>query len=399
MKIFLKKGNKNYKERRLLEELEPIIKKRMESEVDFARKFVPATNYEELKAMHDKFVPQDVDYVEINSYTYNMTASKIENDDDKDYDYSRETGFEDRDFIDPFNRENPKVREYVLSEDPLEEHATTHEKPNPFQKFDEPTSFDEAFEIPESAKMGEKKKVKGDIDEEKSTERGSKSGSRESLNPSFDEMSANKKKRSSKKFAKYIVETVCMLTEKGFVWYANKDINEAKLAEYELNGEIDLNLLLTLEDGQEATVKQFFLSQCIAAEQLLKITDDEKSDLTDALAEVMLEKGFAPTPTQELMLVTATIFGKQTITMLALKTQTNNLLAQLRVMNTSPRAANNNFNVPDSVQAQTPKEEIENDAIREEIEKEMLQENEVVTDYFSKSPTELALSESIETVE
>lgn len=399
MKIFLKKGNKNYKEKRLLEALEPIIKKKMESEADFSRKFVPATNYEELKAMHDRYVPQDVEFEEIKTKTTTQMSKSISKDDVEDV-YFGDTESNNNDFVDPFNRENPKVREYVLSEDPLEEHSTRQEKPNPFQKFDEPTSFDEAFEIPESVKIGDNKKVKGDSDDDKDSEKGGKSSSREPLNPSFDDMTAHKKKRSSKKFAKYIVETVCMLTEKGFVWFANKDINEAKLAEYELNGEIDLNLLLTLEDGQEATVKQFFLSQCIAAEQLLKITDEEKSDLTDALAEVMLEKGFAPTPTQELMLVTATIFGKQTITMLALKSQTNNLLAQLRNMNTSaPRAESVSYAAQDSGEAQTPKQEIENDAIREEIENEMIRENEIISDYFSQTPTELALSESIETVE
>jgi hypothetical protein len=389
MKIFLKKGSRNYKEKRLLEALEPIINKKMGEDADFGRRFVPANTYEELKALHDRYVPQDVDYEETKTNTNSNMSNTKQTDDFEDVN-------DDTDFVDPFNRENPKVRDYVLSDNPLEENISTKEKPNPFQKFDEPTNFDEAFEIPDSAKMGEGKKVQGNDENEKQSSK-SRSSSREPLNPSFDEMSASKKKRSTKKFAKYIVETTTMLTEKGFVWYANKDITEAKLAEYELNGEIDLNLLLTLEDGQEATVRQFFQSQLSAAEELLKITDEEKSDLTDALAEVMQEKGFAPTPAQELMLVAATIFGRQAITMFALKASTNNLLAQLR--NPNQMRGNSDYIPSSNGNSNTIKDEIENDIRREDAEKQMAEQDEVITEYFNKSATELALSDALETME
>jgi hypothetical protein len=145
-------------------------------------------------------------------------------------------------------------------------------------------------------------------------------------------MSSAKKRKSTKKFAKYIVETVCMLSEKGFVWYANKDINEAKLVEYELKGEMDLSLLLDMPDGQKVTVKQFFQMQCLQAEQLAVIPQEEKEDLADALAEVLLEKGIAPTPTQELLLIAGKVFGGQVITLLTVKSSTNSVLAQLRAM-------------------------------------------------------------------
>ena len=146
-------------------------------------------------------------------------------------------------------------------------------------------------------------------------------------------MNVSKQYTSTKKFANYIVDSVCMLSEKGFVWYANKDINEAKLNEYELKGEMDLSLLITLEDGQETTVKQFFIQQTINAEKLAIIPQEEKDDLADALAEVLMEKGVGPTPTQELLLIAAKIFGGQALTLMALKTQTGSLLNQLRAMN------------------------------------------------------------------
>jgi hypothetical protein len=45
-----------------------------------------------------------------------------------------------------------------------------------------------------------------------------------------------------------------------------------------------------------------------------------------------MEKGVGPTPTQELILISLKIFGGQALTLMALKSQTNSLLTQLKVM-------------------------------------------------------------------
>jgi hypothetical protein len=171
-------------------------------------------------------------------------------------------------------------------------------------------------------------------------------------------MSSGKKRRSTKKFATYIVETVCMLAEKGFVWYANKDINESKLAEYEMTGEMNLSLLVTLEDGQEATVKQFFQGQTMRAEQLAKIDPEEKKDLAEVLAEVLLEKGIAPTSSQELILIGFKIFGAQAISLLSLKSQTNALLGQLREMNSGNAPMNYDDMPTEEPTYQAPTQEV-----------------------------------------
>jgi hypothetical protein len=123
-----------------------------------------------------------------------------------------------------------------------------------------------------------------------------------------------------------------MLLERGFVWYTTKDINEAKLAEYELNDEMDLTILLNLENGQEVTVKQFFLLQAKTAEQLAVIDEQEKKDLAEALAEVLMEKGFAPTPTQEALLIGVKMVAGKFILAMTITGQNNAMLNQLRVM-------------------------------------------------------------------
>jgi hypothetical protein len=342
MKVYNKRGNKNYKEKRLLKDLELYIEKRMSEDPNFEKEFIPASNYSELQKMHSRYIVEDANYTVDNESVEakNNIESKQEinnnmakkNEEVEDVEFTETTTKSKASstnsnsaFIDPFNREEPIVRDYVM-DGGFKEEAKSEQPQKTY--FGEPTSFDEAFDIPEDEEQESEKPSKSLT---QSKERPSRNA--ESLNPNFDEMSAGKKKRSTKKFAKYIVEAVATLSEKGFVWYANKDINESKLTEYEMTREMDLSLLVTLEDGQEVTVKQFFQVQCSKAEMLSKWTEEQKEDLSSALSEVMMEKGIAPTPTQELILVTLTIIGGQAMTLLTLKSQTNSLLNQLRSMN------------------------------------------------------------------
>lgn len=400
MKIYLKAGNKNYKEKRMIEALTSAVEKKAAEDPDFARKFVPASNFDELKALHDRLVPTDVEFTETKKENSTQMSTTVKED------IEEQSGTGDAsfnsDFIDPMNRESPNVRDYVLSEDPLEENSSKTEKPNPFARFDEPTNFTEAFGIPDFNGTGDDKKVssKEKVDSKKeSQEKGSNSG--KSLNPGFDDLSGAKKKRSTKKFAKYIVETVTMLSEKGLVWFANKDITDAKLIEYEASGEIDLNLLLTLENGQEATVREFFRLQCSNAEALLKITEEEKGDLIDSLGEVMLEKGFAPTPTQELLLQSATIVGRQVITMIALKAQTASVLIQLREMNSgeSRPIQQSTYSEQATDEPMTVKQEMEYEQAASQQQSNPDPSEESYGEYSTVSPTELALSEELATKE
>jgi hypothetical protein len=341
--IYTKKGKRNYKETRLIEKIKPLLEKELDSNPSLYGKFVPAKNYAELEKMYSNLSSQETEFEEIKENNKdvenendmaktnkekakdleeeNLTDSKgLGFDDDDDSDYN--------DFVDPFNREEPIVREYVTdgaSLEPESEFKSTGQT-----EFEEPSSFDEAFELPEEMDGGPQQS--GGSTQRREKPQKEEREPREPINPDFDDMSSAKKKKSTKKFAKYIVETVCMLSEKGFVWYANKDINESKLNEYELKGEMDLSLLVTLEDGQEVTVKQFFQIQCLKAEELAVIDKEEKEDLADSLAEVLMEKGVGPTPTQELMLVALKVLGGQAITLISLKSQTNALLGQLRAM-------------------------------------------------------------------
>jgi len=352
IKVYAKKGKPNYKEKRLVAELQQAIEKRRVSDPEITERFRPANTFEELQGLHRMYAIEEVEYTEINNK--DMAKKKVETDEELEnvtegtpnFDFGDED--ESTSFIDPFNREEPIVRDYVteggISEDTGKERGPVR------TEFDEPVSWEEAFELP------------SDDDTPEPKDKNSKSGQRppkrdkprqESFNPDFDDMPNKSKKQSTKKFAKYIVEAVCAIAEKGFVWFANKDINEAKMTEYELNGEIDTSLLLTLEDGQDATVRQFFQQQCLAAEQLAKFEEEEKRDMAEALSELFMEKGIAPTKTQEFLIVLGGVVVKKGAMLFAIKSQSNAVLAQLRSMNEGNQVSNEPYYEPQP-QAQQP---------------------------------------------
>jgi hypothetical protein len=161
---------------------------------------------------------------------------------------------------------------------------------------------------------------------------GNKQQKQEPLNPQYNTQSSGRKKRTNKKFAKYIVEAVCMLAERGFVWYTTNEITEQKVAEYELTGEMDLTLLLTMPNGQEGTVKEWFRTQCFKSEELAKFDKEEKDDLADILAEVLDKKGISPSEEQEALIIALSMFGKKFLIAYDMKKGVSSVLGQLRDM-------------------------------------------------------------------
>lgn len=400
IKIYQKRGNLNYKERRMIAEIEEAITKKFGNDPSIEERFSPATNFEQLKELHTRYCVEDVEFqdVKTDNSEEEIKMDSVMNDDTDLLDE------DDNSFIDPMNREEPIVRDYVMDEDISNANPSDKTEGPIKTSFDEPASFEDAFNIPgqnigqtdKSDSKKENQTLGGNNNQQKRPQSTGGMKPQQPFNPDFDDMSNKKKKKSTQRFAKYIVETVCLLAEKGFVWYANKDINEAKLAEYEVSGEIDLSLIVTLEDGQEATIKQFFSIQCIKAEQLAVISKEEKDDLIDALAEVLMEKGVAPTPTQELMMISLKILGGQAVKLIALKSQTNDLLAQLRAMkkgdNDSGEYIENN--------RQTYQEPVRQEAPRQEVVEKPIPQTESVQAYSTEEEdVQFLLGDSKETIE
>ena len=100
--------------------------------------------------------------------------------------------------------------------------------------------------------------------------------------------------------------------------------------QYELNNEMDLSILLTMQNGQKATVKEWFQGQRFKAEELGKYEKQEIDDLADALAEVLDKKGISPTEEQELLIIATSVFGKKLMNAIEIKRDIGSVIQQLK---------------------------------------------------------------------
>tara|TARA_R110000764_G_scaffold542_6_gene2076 strand:- start:6237 stop:7400 length:1164 start_codon:yes stop_codon:yes gene_type:complete len=324
MKVYSKRGNTNYKEKRLVNELRDALKNKSINE------FEPAKTFEELESAHAKYCIEDANELE-NVETDKTQVDNIDMSEEPikntDGDIIAETPTPEKTFqsnnssSDPLNRSEPIIRDYVMDN----YNNLSPEGDGSPQSFSEPVDFKDAFEMPneddpkEEASSGNQ-----------TTPEPANIPNENHVNPSFNEMDSKKAKKKSQRFAKQVTNLICDLSERGFLWATTKDITEAKLTEYEASGEMDLTLLVQLADGQEVAIKQFFAQQRLLSEHEGKIGIEEREELTEALAEVFLEKGIAPTPTQELALIGAKVFGLMLIKGVTIQKQNAAILDQLR---------------------------------------------------------------------
>lgn len=337
--IYTKKGNKNYKEKPLIDQ----IKKELLANPSLDGKYPAANTFEELKALHLKICATDVDFTE--------TKREDQEPLEEDFEENTTNSNEDDDFIpenivDPLTADEPVVRDYVL--DNTFDNPDTQTQETTQTHFDEPVNWTEAFEMPENseeegpvqAKANNEnkgagagsKKINVPPSSGSSNEKKSTTGSG-TFNSDADGSDPAQKRKQTRKMAKYLVDTFCMLLEKGFVWFSTKDIDENVLSQLESEGEIDLSLMLTLTNEQEIVARDFFQNQRMEAEAASKIDPEEKADLAAALAEVMLEKNIAITPSQQLALVGLKIVGMQFVKAWMLSKTNQMVVDAIRVKN------------------------------------------------------------------
>jgi hypothetical protein len=339
MIIYKKVGKKNYKENKMIKQLEIALSEIQEKNPEALKDLKPASNFDELKAMFEKYAVQDIEFEE----TIN-TNEEIKTNEEEIIQEPTQKNNEMKVNLDPLNRESPKVRDYVGTsefENSKSTPKTELEKEEAVTKdFAEPTSFDEAFVIPDNDDFkfenqpkditqnddSGSTKAKTNTSENTNT---SKSAKAEPINPSFNEMDNKTKNKQTKRFAKAVVQIVCALCEVGLKGWATKDITDEKLLELEQEG-LDLTLMVTLSDGQRATIREFFESMKIQVEDVSKFSDDEKHELAEALAIVMQEKGFTPTPTQGALLTFVGIAAEKVISVISISSQIKGVISQLR---------------------------------------------------------------------
>ena len=360
--FYRKRGNLNYRERGMLED----IARRIETNPELKNSIKPVNNIEELKTLHSTITS---DVAEVIEEVDNQTIPKTES--------TTETK---KPYIDPLNRESPIINDYVM-DDQFDPFADYEKSKGTKSNFDEPKNYQQAFEIP-------------DEDEQR--------GGGTPKTPRTANVRANDgdqlsppNRRKAKRFATSIVNITCRLLEVGFVWYATKDINEQKLAEYELNGEMDLSLILELPDGQEATIKQFFLSQIPQIEQASKVSPDAKADLIEALTEVFIERNIQPSANYDLIISGVSLLAEQGIKLAMIVQQNNAILNQLR-----QQAISNPPNRPQGrpTNPNTPPPQNFDEDLAKQMEKDYKESQSMEDQYFSVVPTEAGVKQAEESI-
>ena len=346
------KGALNYKDKKMADSLRAAIQKKIEQDPSFAKQFVPASTREELRLLHNEYCTEDAVITEEYTNTKkdkgesSFAEEKKENvsgdsknpaDDYEDVnvktDSSGQMNFidefddeiEDSFEADPLKTGNRIKRDYVI-DDGYVENAIKEGSDEGRTDFGEPTSAKQAFEIKKPIDNGSPFTT---------DEKGQAKKKEEPFNPSFNDMDNGKKRRATKRFAKTVAQGFCMLAEKGIIYFGTRNITEAKLTEYQLTGELNINLQLSLNDGQIATVAQFFRNQRTLIEQTAKFDNDFKEELEDLLFEWLLEKGFVPNNTQNLGLFLIQAGLEKAIPLAAIMAQNSEVLNQLRVIHQS----------------------------------------------------------------
>lgn len=315
-------GRNTYLENKMIKDIED---KRSKNPSSY--NYGTATTKEELERIHTNYVlAENVDIIsETKDKTSNSSSSSMS------------------DISDPHNESAPKIRDYVKDEGFSRDGNDDIKIDN---NFEQPTNWDDAYELPSDDDIDDKnQKTKSNDKSTNNSADKSSSKKKEPINPDFDDMSPSAQKKETKRFAKAIVETSCTLIEKGFIWYATKDFTDAKLIEYEINGEIDLSLFVDLGRGQRETIRNFFNSLEVKTIEGMKFDDDYKEELTLALYKVMLEKGIAPTPMQNLFIVLGQGIIQKGAVILENKMIANSVLNQLREMKNNTEDYNPRQNV------------------------------------------------------
>jgi len=290
-------GRLKWQESKMVRDIQAAIEKKVAQDPNFT--FRTATNEVELKALHAELTIDNVHYEDV-SETPTAEAPKAQQQTNSAPEPEKAASTTSPD-IDPFNSEQVKVREYVMDNDLPTQDDIKKTAEGVRTEFAEPKTHESAFEMDDDAFTDKKEKPRPNPSAQGPDKGNTKPQPQEPLNPSFNDIPDNQKRKKTKRLANSIVRTVAKFAEMGLAWYTSKDITDAKLAEYEVSGDLDLNVLLSLSETQEATARDFFIMQREKSQTDYKMTEEELDDQVDSLTEVLMAKGVALTPEQQLM--------------------------------------------------------------------------------------------------
>ncbi len=149
------------------------------------------------------------------------------------------------------------------------------------------------------------------------------------FNPELSSLSDSDKHKAAKHAAEMCVQTYEWLHN-----LANKGltISEKKIQKLQMEGAIDLSILIPMADGNRVPMYHFLQAYNDQQKDVFVVTDEFKNEVVPLLTEIFQKKGIGLTPEQKLMLIVGKdIAGKAAIGIAMLK-QRKDIINSLREM-------------------------------------------------------------------
>ncbi len=293
-RVYVSSGRPTRDEKKMIEDLTQAVNKLKEKNPVEYMNFRPATNKYELREWYKKYCIEDAEIIS-ETRTQTMSAekeTKIESSDDvtsnKDAEKNLTDAFDGAN--DPFNARETIKRDYVT--DQTTDNTYSHEEEI---VIEEPTGLPSDFTIP---KDDEVNNGGNNVNQQQGKNEKQKP---DPINPELKDLDDSQKRRVFKQTAQSLVLAYKQFSGLPFKYLATRDINAGKMAEYNVTKELDTNIVLELPNDVHMSIAQYFEQQCMKADGLFELDPDVEKEIVEALTDVLMEKQFALTPTQRLM--------------------------------------------------------------------------------------------------
>ncbi len=293
-RVYVSSGRPTRDEKKMIEDLTQAVNKLKEKNPVEYMNFRPATNKYELREWYKKYCIEDAEIIS-ETRTQTMSAekeTKIESSDDvtsnKDAEKNLTDAFDGAN--DPFNARETIKRDYVT--DQTTDNTYSHEEEI---VIEEPTGLPSDFTIP---KDDEVNNGGNNVNQQQGKNEKQKP---DPINPELKDLDDSQKRRVFKQTAQSLVLAYKQFSGLPFKYLATRDINAGKMAEYNVTKELDTNIVLELPNDVHMSIAKYFEQQCMKADGLFELDPDVEKEIVEALTDVLMEKQFALTPTQRLM--------------------------------------------------------------------------------------------------
>lgn len=293
-RVYVSSGRPTRDEKKMIEDLTNAVSKLKDSNPAEYMNFRPATNKYELREWYKKYCIEDAEIIS-ETKTQKVSEPKEQSNpqsitDNTDAENNLKEAFNGAN--DPFNASETIKRDYVT--DQTTSDVYSHEEEI---VIEEPTGLPSDFAIPKDDDEDNKGINQGGQQQQGKQEKVKP----EPVNPELRDLDDSQKRRVFKQTARSLVLAYKQFSGLPFKYIATRDINAAKMAEYDITGVLDTNVVLELPNDVHLSISQYFEQQCMKADGLFELDPDVEKEIEEALTDVLMEKQFALTPTQRLM--------------------------------------------------------------------------------------------------